>query len=72
MQQLLPRFFAILFSFNSDLLFGINLYVFRWLFCWMKYLDYFIAHYKMAYLIHGSSYFIGRKPGGPAVAKNPI
>jgi len=71
MQQLLPRFLAILFSFNSDVLFGINLYVFRWLFCWMKYLDKIIGHYKMAYLIHGSSYFIGRKPGAPAPVKNP-
>jgi SAM-dependent methyltransferase len=62
MQQLLPRFLAILFSFNSDTLYSVNLYVFRWGLAWMKYLDRFIGNYKMAYLIHGSSYFIGRKP----------
>lgn len=71
MQQVLPRFLAILFSFNSDALFSLNLYVFRWLLGWMKYLDKFIGHYKMAYLIHSSSYFIGRKPGGPPLETQP-
>ena len=29
---------------------------------WIKYLDYFIGHYQMSYVIHGGSYLIGRKP----------
>jgi SAM-dependent methyltransferase len=62
MHHLLVHFLAMLFSFNSRTLYGINLDLFRWLLFWVKYLDSFLAKYQMAYVIHAGSYFIGRKP----------
>lgn len=62
--HLLVHYFAILFSFNSSTLYGICTDLFRWLFFWIKYLDKFIARYEMAYVIHSSSYFVGRKSKG--------
>lgn len=62
MHQLLVHFLGMLFCFNSAALYAINVYVFRWLLFWVKYLDVFLARYKMAYVIHAGAYFIGRKP----------
>lgn len=61
MQHLLVHFFAILFCFNKNVIYGINVDFFKWVFFWIKYLDKFIARYQMAKVIHAGSYFIGRK-----------
>jgi len=61
MHQLFVHFFAIVFSFNSKSLYGLNVELFKWLFFWVKYLDIVIARYDMAYVIHTGSYFVGRK-----------
>lgn len=70
MHHLLVHFFAMLFSFNSRVLYGLNIDFFSWLLFWVKYLDWFLARYKMAYVIQGDSYFLGRKPlsGSPTNA----
>jgi SAM-dependent methyltransferase len=60
--DLLIRFLAILFSFNSEALYAANVYCGKWALFWIKYLDIFIARYSVAYLMWGSPYFIGRKP----------
>ena len=62
MHHLLVHFLAMLFSFNSRILYGVNVDLLRWLLFWVKYLDKFLAKYQMAYVIHTGSYFIGRKP----------
>ena len=66
MHHLLVHFFAILFCFNSRTLYGIGVDLFKWLLFWVKYIDYFIARYKVAYVIHAGAYFIGRKPAPEA------
>jgi len=65
--DLLIRFLGILFSFNSDALYAVNVYCGKWLLFWIKYLDIVVARYSMAYLMWGSPYFLGRKPS-PGVA----
>ena len=60
--HLLVHFSAILFSFNSRTLYGINVDVFTWLFFWLKYFDVFLGKYDMAKVIHAGAYFVGRKP----------
>ena len=62
MHHLLVHFLALLFSFNNRTLYGVNVDLFQWLLFWVKYLDRFLARYRMAYVIHAGSYFIGRKP----------
>jgi SAM-dependent methyltransferase len=62
MCDLLVRFCAIAFSFNSDRLYALNRIVFGWLLFWIKYLDAIIGHYKTARVIHAGSYFLGKKP----------
>lgn len=59
--HLLVHFLAIVFSFNSRALYGINVDLFKWMLFWLKYLDRYIARYEMAYVIHTGSYFLGRK-----------
>ncbi len=61
MSDLLPYFFAILFSFNNKVIYGVLIDVFKWLLFWIKYLDYFIGKYDMAHIIHTGCYFLGRK-----------
>jgi len=61
MHHLLVHFMAILFSFNNNVIYAVNVDVFKWLFFWVKYLDKFIAKYSMAYVIHAGTYFIGKK-----------
>ena len=61
MHHLLVHFFAMLLSFNSKTIYGINIDLFKWLLFWVKYLDKFLANYKMAFVIHTGAYFIGRK-----------
>lgn len=65
MCHLMVHFSAILFSFNSRTLYGINVDLFTWLFFWIKYLDVFLGKYKMAKVIHGGAYFLGHKPAAP-------
>jgi len=60
--DLLIRFLAILFSFNSNTLYAVNVYCGKWALFWIKYLDIVIARYSMAYVFWGSPYFLGRKP----------
>jgi len=64
--DLLIRFLAILFSFNSNALYTANVYCGKWTLFWIKYLDILIARYSMGYLMWGSPYFLGRKPTCPA------
>jgi SAM-dependent methyltransferase len=60
--ELLIRFLAILFSFNSETLYAANVYCGKWLLFWIKYLDIVIARYSVAYIMWGAPYFFGRKP----------
>jgi SAM-dependent methyltransferase len=60
--DLLIRFLAILFCFNSDALYTANVYFGKWTLFWIKYLDIVIQHYSVAYIMWGSPYFLGRKP----------
>jgi SAM-dependent methyltransferase len=62
MADLLVRFSALTFSFNSNRLYELNRILFGWLLFWIKYLDAIIGHYKNARVIHAGSYFVGRKP----------
>lgn len=62
MCDLLVRFMAILFSFNSMRLYNLNRAGFTWLLFWIKYLDFVIARYKAAHVIHAGAYLLGRKP----------
>jgi SAM-dependent methyltransferase len=61
MAELTVQFVAVLFSFNSRRVHAGVEYGARWLFSWIKYLDWFIAHYETARVIHASTTFIGRK-----------
>jgi SAM-dependent methyltransferase len=60
--DLLIRFLAILFSFNSNALYAAVVYCGKWSLFWIKYLDIAIARYPSAYIMSGSPYFLGRKP----------
>lgn len=60
--DLLIRFLAILFSFNSEATYSAIVYCGKWSLFWIKYLDIVIGRYSMAYLMWGSPYFLGRKP----------
>jgi SAM-dependent methyltransferase len=60
--ELLIRFLAILFSFNSEALYAVNVYCGKWAFFWIKYLDIVIARYPVSYVMWGAPYFLGRKP----------
>jgi SAM-dependent methyltransferase len=61
MCHLLVHFFAMIFSFNSRTLYGVNVDLFKWLLFWIKYLDIFLGRYKMAKVIHAGAFFMGRK-----------
>jgi len=60
------HFVAILLSFGSRALHDVLLDVAKWAFFWIKYLDRWIARYESADVLHGSAFFLGRKPGVPA------
>jgi SAM-dependent methyltransferase len=62
MADLLPHFFAILFSFNSNALRSILLDVFQWGLFWIKYFDIVLNRYSSATIIHNGAFFFGRKP----------
>ena len=61
MTELLVHFNALLFSFGSRTLYGINVDLFRWLLFWMKYIDVLLAKHPAAHVIHTGTYFLGRK-----------
>ena len=52
--DLLIRFLGILFSFNSDALYAVNVYCGKWILFWIKYFDIVIAHYSLAHLMWGA------------------
>jgi SAM-dependent methyltransferase len=56
------RFISILLSFNSETLYSAFVYCGKWTFFWIKYLDILISRYRVAYLMWGAPYFLGRKP----------
>jgi SAM-dependent methyltransferase len=64
MHELIVRFLAMSLCFGKPSLYAAWRYLFKWPFFWMKYMDKYLAHYKMAYEIHSGSYFIGRKMAG--------
>ena len=70
MCDLLVRFSALLFCFNSQRLYELNRIGFGWLLFWIKYLDVVIGRYRMAQVIHAGSYFLGRKPAGQRSSGN--
>jgi SAM-dependent methyltransferase len=62
MHELLVKFAALLFSFNSQRLYGVMLDVFGWAFFWVKYMDVWMAKHPNAKVLHAGTYFLGRKP----------
>jgi SAM-dependent methyltransferase len=56
------HFLALLFSFNSRVLYGILVDLFKWLLFWMKYLDRLLIRHPMRHVIHGGVWFLGTKP----------
>lgn len=58
----LREFLAILFSFNSSLLYNLFQVLFGYLTYPVKFLDYFLARNRFAFMIACSVYFVGRKP----------
>ena len=42
--------------------YNLNRAGFTWLLFWIKYLDFVIARYKAAHVIHAGAYLLGRKP----------
>jgi len=61
MTELFVHFNALLFSFGSRTLYGINVDLFRWLLFWVKYLDVLLVRHPVAHVIHTGTYFLGRK-----------
>jgi len=57
----LREFFAILFSFNSNILYNLFQVFFGYLLYPIKFLDYFLARNKFAFMIACSVYFVGEK-----------
>jgi SAM-dependent methyltransferase len=62
MSLTLREFFAILFCFNSTALYNLLQVAFGYLFYPVKFLDYFMARNRFAYMIASSVYFVGEKP----------
>lgn len=58
---LLIEFFSILFSFNSDKLYQINLRLWRYLLFWFKYFDIFFRGNKLAYKLASAYYMTLQK-----------
>lgn len=58
----LREFFAILFSFNSTLLYNIGQVVFGYLTLPLKYLDHFLTRNRFAFMIACSVYVVAEKP----------
>jgi SAM-dependent methyltransferase len=56
------HFMAVAFSFGSRAAYGVLLDAAKWLFFWIKYLDRWIGKYDTAAVLHGSAFFLGRKP----------
>ena len=62
MAEMATHFGALVFSFGSKTLCGINVDLLRWGVSWIKYLDVFLSKHPAAYVIHTGTYFLGRKP----------
>jgi SAM-dependent methyltransferase len=56
------HFVAIAFSFGSRSAYGVLLDLAKWGFFWMKYLDRWLGRLEPAHVLHGSAFFLGRKP----------
>jgi SAM-dependent methyltransferase len=61
MSLTLREFLAILFSFNSQALYNLLQVVFGYVTYPIKFLDYFLAQNKYAFMIASSVYFVGQK-----------
>jgi len=61
MTHLNVHFLALLFSFNSKLVYGILVDLFKWLLFPLKYADSWLMRHPQAHVIHAGVYFIGRK-----------
>ena len=60
--HLFVHFLGILFSFNNSKIYTGVTYISKWLFFWIKYLDYFLMRYESAMVITNESYFLGCRP----------
>jgi hypothetical protein len=56
------HFLCSCFSFNSRVLYGILVDVFKCLLFWTKYLRWLLIGHPMYYAIHGGVWFLGTKP----------
>jgi SAM-dependent methyltransferase len=56
------HFLAVALSFGSRGAYGVLLDAGKWSFFWIKYLDRWIGRYDTAAVLHGSAFFLGRKP----------
>ena len=61
MTHLVVHFLALLFSFNSKALYGIQVDLFKWLLFWIKYADWWLMKHPQAHVIHAAVFFVGRK-----------
>jgi ubiquinone/menaquinone biosynthesis C-methylase UbiE len=60
--HLAVHFFAILLSFNSRRAYAAWLYLLTWALAWLKFLDRWIGRYRMASVMFGNAFFLGKKP----------
>jgi SAM-dependent methyltransferase len=56
------HFLAVALSFGSRGAYAVLLDAGKWAFFWIKYLDRWIGRYDTAAVLHGSAFFLGRKP----------
>ena len=61
MADLIVHFSALLFSFNSKVVYGVLVDLFKWSLFWIKFADLWMGKHPQAYVIHAAVYFIGRK-----------
>ena len=62
--HVLVHFAAVAVSFNRRAVYGVAVDLFTWGLFWIKYLDRWIGNYEPAGVLHGSAFFLGRKPSG--------
>lgn len=61
LSQVLRYYFAMLLSFNNDVLFSFMLNIFGWLTFPIKYLDFIVSKHKKAHMIAATIYAVGEK-----------
>jgi ubiquinone/menaquinone biosynthesis C-methylase UbiE len=62
--HILVHFLAVVLCFNSKRAYGILVDLFKAGLFWIKYLDRWIGHFTVADVLHGSAFFLGKKPLG--------